>query len=411
MPSFRELLQRRQVRASPRSRPTTPRAALGDATFLDVRELDEYEQGTIPGSVFIPRGHLESQVENKLPDHDAARSSSTAPAAPARRSRPRRSQELGYTDVVSMAGGFGRWKNEGRPWITPQRAHPRAAQPLRPPPPAARGRRGGPAEAARAPRCCSSAPAASARPPRSTSRPPASARIGIVDMDVVDASNLQRQILHNIDRIGERKVDSAKKTLTALNPDVDVVTYDVRLGADNILDIIDGYDVDRRRHRQLPDPLPRERRVAAQAHPRRARLDLPLRGPGHGVRPLRRARATAACCPSRRRRSSRRRARRPACSACCPASSARSRRSRRSSSLLDLGDPLVGRLLAYDALEETFRTFKVRRDPQLPGLRRARGADRHRRVRRPVHAPRRPRRRQRPHPLTHTPAGVSAGGT
>ena len=67
--------------------------------------------------------------------------------------------------------------------------------------------------------------------------------LGIVDMDVVDASNLQRQILHNMDRIGERKVDSAKKTLTALNPDVDVVTYDVRFGADNVLDIIDGYDV------------------------------------------------------------------------------------------------------------------------------------------------------------------------
>ena len=62
-------------------------------------------------------------------------------------------------------------------------------------------------------------------------------------MDVVDASNLQRQILHNTDRIGERKVDSAKKTLTLINPDVNVVTYDVRLGADNILDIIDGYDV------------------------------------------------------------------------------------------------------------------------------------------------------------------------
>ena len=62
-------------------------------------------------------------------------------------------------------------------------------------------------------------------------------------MDVVDASNLQRQILHSMDRVGERKVDSAKKTLTALNPDVDVVTYDVRLGADNILDIIDGYDL------------------------------------------------------------------------------------------------------------------------------------------------------------------------
>ena len=67
--------------------------------------------------------------------------------------------------------------------------------------------------------------------------------LGIIDMDVVDESNLQRQILHNMDRIGERKVDSAKKTLTALNPDVNVVTYDVRLGADNVLDIFAGYDV------------------------------------------------------------------------------------------------------------------------------------------------------------------------
>jgi adenylyltransferase/sulfurtransferase len=67
--------------------------------------------------------------------------------------------------------------------------------------------------------------------------------IGVIDMDVVDASNIQRQILHNIDRVGERKVDSAKKTLTALNPDVNVVGYDVRFGADNVLDIIDGYDV------------------------------------------------------------------------------------------------------------------------------------------------------------------------
>ncbi len=67
--------------------------------------------------------------------------------------------------------------------------------------------------------------------------------LGIIDMDVVDASNLQRQILHNLDRIGERKVDSAKKTLTGLNPDVNVVTYDVRLGADNVLQIFEGYDV------------------------------------------------------------------------------------------------------------------------------------------------------------------------
>ena len=67
--------------------------------------------------------------------------------------------------------------------------------------------------------------------------------IGIIDMDVVDESNLQRQILHNVDRIGEPKVDSAKKTLTLLNPDVNVVTYDTRLAADNVMDILADYDV------------------------------------------------------------------------------------------------------------------------------------------------------------------------
>ena len=67
--------------------------------------------------------------------------------------------------------------------------------------------------------------------------------IGIVDMDEVDASNLQRQILHNMERIGDRKVESAKKTLQLLNPDVKVIAYDTRLCADNIMDIISGYDV------------------------------------------------------------------------------------------------------------------------------------------------------------------------
>ena len=154
--------------------------------------------------------------------------------------------------------------------------------------------------------------------------------LGIVDMDVVDASNLQRQILHNIDRIGERKVDSAKKTLTQLNPDVDVVTYDVRLGADNVLDIIDGYDVivdgtDNFPTRYLLNDASLLKRIPV-VHGSIFRFEgqVTVFKPSTG-------RATAACCPSRRRPSSRRAAPRPASSACCPASSGRSRRSRPSS--------------------------------------------------------------------------------
>jgi molybdopterin/thiamine biosynthesis adenylyltransferase len=149
---------------------------------------------------------------------------------------------LGYTNIVSMAGGYGRWKDEGRDWrkpasLTPAQANRYKRHLLLPEVGVAgqvklleskvlllgAGGLGSPAALYLA--------AAGV------------GTLGIVDMDEVDESNLQRQILHNIDRVGDRKVDSAKKTLTLLNPDVDVVTYDTRLDASNIVDIISGYDV------------------------------------------------------------------------------------------------------------------------------------------------------------------------
>ena len=210
--------------------------------------------------------------------------------------------------------------------------------------------------------------------------------LGIVDMDVVDASNLQRQILHNMDRIGERKVDSAKKTLTAAQPRRRRRHLRRALRRRQRARHHRRLRRHRRRHRQLPDALPAQRRVAAEAHPGRARLDLPLRGPGHGVRALRRARATAACCPSRRRPSSRRAARRPACSACCPASSARSRRSRRSSCILDLGDPLHRPAARVRRARGDVPHVQGAARPAVPGVRRGRGTDRDRRVRRALPA-------------------------
>jgi molybdopterin/thiamine biosynthesis adenylyltransferase/rhodanese-related sulfurtransferase len=211
------------------------------ALALDVREPDEYDQGAIPGAVHLPRGHLESQVESRLTDKNqpvvvyCAGGVRSAFAA-------RTLQELGYTDVVSMDGGFGRWKDEGRPWKLPVTLSPeqknRYMRHLLLPEVGVEGQvklldskvlllgAGG-----------LGSPAALYLAAAGVGT------LGIVDMDEVDASNLQRQILHNVDRIGERKVDSAKKTLVALNPDVNVVTHDVRLSADNILDILSGYDV------------------------------------------------------------------------------------------------------------------------------------------------------------------------
>ena len=118
MASYRELLRDTKQRIT-EIQPEEAEARLGQATFVDVREQDEHDQGTIPGSVFIPRGHLESQAETRLLDRDqpivlyCAGGNRSAFAAETL-------QQLGFTDVVSMAGGFGRWKNEGRPWITPQ---------------------------------------------------------------------------------------------------------------------------------------------------------------------------------------------------------------------------------------------------------------------------------------------------
>src|SRR5689334_21708513 len=112
MATFRELLSQSKKSIGEIST-AEDEERLNDATFLDVRELDEYEQGMIPGSVFIPRGHLESQVENKLTDREkpiviycasGVRSVFAAKTL----------QDLGYRDVVSMTGGFGRWKDEGR---------------------------------------------------------------------------------------------------------------------------------------------------------------------------------------------------------------------------------------------------------------------------------------------------------
>jgi molybdopterin/thiamine biosynthesis adenylyltransferase/rhodanese-related sulfurtransferase len=241
MAGFRDLLSAAKAEIREISTAEAEERRNAGAVMLDVREQDEFEEGAIPGATFIPRGFLEPQVESRLPDKNAeilvfcaggVRSAFAAKTL----------AELGYTNVVSVAGGFNRWKDEDREWRTPavlsadQRN--RYKRHLLVPEVGEEGQQklldskvlllgaGG-----------LGSPAALYLAAAGVGT------IGIVDMDVVDASNLQRQVLHNMDRIGDRKVDSAKKTLTALNPDVNVVTYDRRLDASNIEDIISGYDV------------------------------------------------------------------------------------------------------------------------------------------------------------------------
>jgi molybdopterin/thiamine biosynthesis adenylyltransferase/rhodanese-related sulfurtransferase len=362
MPSFRELL----ATAKSNIREIDPAQAeqqLGEATFLDVRELDEYEQGMVPGSVFIPRGHLESQVESKLTNRDApvvvycaggVRSAFAAETL----------QNLGYRDVVSMAGGFGRWKNEGRPWITPAVLSPeqrsRYHRHILLPEVGEAGQ-----QKLLESKVLLLGAGGLGSPAALYLAAAGVGTLGIVDMDVVDASNLQRQILHNVDRIGERKVDSAKKTLTQLNPDVDVVTYDVRLGADNVLDIVDGYDVivdgaDNFPVRYLLNDASLVKRIPV-VHGSIFRFEgqVTVFDPYNG--PCYRCLLPEPPPPELA----------PSCAEAgvlgvLPGIVGSIQALEAIKLILDLGDPLRGRLLAYDALEQSFRTFKVRRDPKCP---------------------------------------------
>jgi len=242
MAGFRELLaQAKSEITEVDPADAASRLAAGGTVLLDVREPDEWEQGAIPGALHIPRGHLEAQIETRIVDKSAP---VVVYCAGGVRSAfaTKTLQDLGYRDVVSLAGGFGRWKDEGRPWRAPAvlsaEQRTRYQRHLLLPEVGTEGQA----------KLLSSKVlllgAGGLGSPAALYLAAAGVgTLGIVDMDEVDASNLQRQILHNIDRVGDRKVDSAKKTLTLLNPDVDVVTYDTRLDASNIMDILAGYDV------------------------------------------------------------------------------------------------------------------------------------------------------------------------
>ena len=343
--------------------PAEAEQLFGRCTFLDVREPDEYEQGAIPGAVHLPRGNLEFGVEGRIPGKEGpvvvycAGGTRSAFAA-------RTLADLGYKDVVSMAGGFNRWKDEGREWRVPRTLtsdqRNRYQRHLLLPEVGETGQQklldskvlllgagglGSPAGLYLA--------AAGV------------GTIGVIDMDVVDESNLQRQVLHNMDRVGERKVDSAKKTLSALNPDVAVETFDMRLGADNVLDVLDGYDLvvdgtDNFPTRYLVNDASLLKRIPV-VHGSIFRFEgqVTVFDPYHGpcYRCLIPEPPPVELAPS--------------CAEAgvlgvLPGIVGSIQALEAIKMLLGLGNPLVGRLLAFDALEETFRTFKVRRDPECP---------------------------------------------
>ena len=209
--------------------------------LVDVRERDEYEQGFIPGAIHIARGNLESRIEANAPDRNAPvilyceSGNRSAYAA-------KTLTELGYTDVVSLAGGFSGWKDNGHEWKVPRTLDhaqfERYSRHVLIPEVGEEGQlrlldskvlligAGG-----------LGSPAALYLAAAGVGT------LGIIDADTVDTSNLQRQIVHTVDRVGTPKVDSAEIAIHGINPEVNVKKYDIRLTSANVLDVITGYDV------------------------------------------------------------------------------------------------------------------------------------------------------------------------
>ena len=213
-----------------------PRAAL-----VDVREDAEWEQGHIPGAHHVAKSYLEQQIEAYVPDR-------TTPVvlycAGGVRSlfAGQTLRAMGYENVVSMSGGFQQWKSLGLPWTQPallsDEQKRRYSRHLLVPEVGAEGQ-----AKLLASRALLVGAGGLGSPAALYLAAAGVGTIGIVDFDVVDVSNLQRQILHTTDRVGEKKVVSATAAIKALNPDVEVVPYETVLGPSNVAEIIAGYDV------------------------------------------------------------------------------------------------------------------------------------------------------------------------
>ncbi|MFL5847433.1 MAG: molybdopterin-synthase adenylyltransferase MoeB [Solirubrobacteraceae bacterium] len=363
-PSSAEVIKQIKERVSEID-PAEVREDLGNGVVLvDVREGEEFERERIPGAVHVPRGYLESRIEGAVRDRDAhvvlycASGSRSALAADTLQ------QLLGYTNVESMTGGITLWKDRGYETEVPKtltkEQRDRYSRHLLLPEVGVEGQQklldakvlllgaGG-----------LGAPAALYLAAAGVGT------LGIVDDDEVDLSNLQRQVIHTTDRIGLPKVDSAEETINAINPDVDVVKHPVRLDASNVIELIEPYDIvvdglDNFPTRYLlNDASVRLRKpvVSASILGFDGQLSVfkPYEGPCY--RCLYPVPPPAELAPS--------------CGAngvlgVLPGTMGLLQATEVVKLVLGQGEPLIGRLLLYEALGATFTELKVRRDSECP---------------------------------------------
>ncbi len=361
MLSYRELLKRTRDEIAE----VDARSARDlDALFVDVRERDEWEEGHIPGAVHVPRGNLESRIEGVAGDRttqivlycaSGARSVFAAKSL----------GDLGYERVVSLSGGFADWKRNGYDVQLPRMLSPekraRYSRHIAIPEIGEEGQlklldsrilllgAGG-----------LGSPAALYLAAAGVGH------IGIIDADIVDESNLQRQIAHSLNTLGTPKVDSAKRTIEALNPDVEVTTYRERLSSENIERILaDGWQIivdgtDNFPTRYLVNDASVWHGIPV-VHGSIYRFEgqVTVFKPGDG--PCYRCLYPAPPPPELA----------PSCAeggvlGVLPGIVGTLQTNEALKLALDVGDPLVGRLLLFDALATDFHEVKIKRNPECP---------------------------------------------
>jgi molybdopterin/thiamine biosynthesis adenylyltransferase/rhodanese-related sulfurtransferase len=345
--------------------PSAVHEVVGDGVaIVDVRETEEWDQGHLPGAKHVPRGYLESRIEGAVPDRDqrvilyCASGNRSALAAKTLR------DELGYSSVESMTGGITLWKDRGYEVDVPRKLtaeqRERYSRHFLLPEIGQEGQ-----QKLLDAKVLLLGAGGLGSPTALYLAAAGVGTIGIVDNDVVDLSNLQRQVIHTTARVGTPKVDSAEESMKAINPDVNVVKYEERLDAANVMRIIEGYDVivdgldnfptrylinDASVRLQIPV-------VSASILGFDGQLSVfkPYDGPCY--RCLYPVPPPADLAPS--------------CGAngvlgVLPGTMGLLQATEVVKLVVGVGEPLVGRLLLYEALGATFTELKVRRDPECP---------------------------------------------
>ncbi len=361
--SYRDLLAEARAQVREVTTAQAEQAAQRGAILLDVREQSEWEQGHAGGARHLSKSYIEQDIEALAPDRAAP---IVVYCAGGIRSlfAGQTLLEMGYTSVASMSGGFQAWKSEGRAWEQPtvlsseQKA--RYSRHLLIPEVGVEGQA----------RLLDSkvlfiGAGGLGSPAMLYMAAAGVGTIGIVDFDVVDASNLQRQIIHRTDRVGMRKVELAKMTIADLNPDVKVVAREVMLGPDNVEELIAGYDLifdgtDTFETRYvLNDAAVKAGITVVHASVFRFEGQLTVFKPNRG--PCYRCLYPTPPPPELA----------PGCSVAgvlgvVPGVMGLLQATEGLKVLLDIGDLLSGRLLIYDALDGAFSELRLQRDPKCP---------------------------------------------